>query len=331
MNFSDINDEHKVQINLSVSAWHIIENDISLFYNASIPNLSGPLNHIFSNYFDLSKLNLTNLITDKVKYLRVLLSVGNISDESENIICQHFIDTEIDMLKMRYRGTPKGIGKKIRISDQNYKLLSSFSDDSYECKLFAPSTGKFLSAVYEEYALLPQYEREAIAYIDSMDSIQYAIDTSTIITLTIGNTNSSQISYTVKPFGIMTDTMKRYNYVVGYSRDIGSLDAFIPTSFRISNIKNIIRTKEKYSSTKEEINTLKKGIQEKGVPFLVGELETYKVLFTSFGLNKFRSIMNLRPTILSYSGNTYILRSTQYQKNIYFNQFTDSEYTFISN
>lgn len=325
MSFSDFlkSENQKQHLNLSFSAWAIIENDIQCFYEDSTEaNRSNFLNRIFEYYRERSPAAITNQLNEKRSFYSLSLKPKLISTtdllKGDNIIDVLLENTESE-LKTKLLNYPKGEGRKFRLTNANYSYLIDLPENSKECLVFQ-RPGKYLKAIFETYAELPYVEREEIFFTDIIDSINDALEMRKLIKV-IHNNNKCIL---IKPYKLMIDRLSNFNYLVGLAILTDTHNRTIEKccSLRVSRIKNITKTRENFVFIKHQKEEIEEQLFTKGVQFLVDGLTEIYVRLSNTGVWKYNNQLNLRPQhIRIEADNTYVFNCTERQIEYYFFKF----------
>ena len=227
-----------------------------------------------------------------------------------------------------YKEYPKEESLKIRLRtnvyDEYYPRLGGkwFGADS---KL---SQGEYIKAIIENYSRKTFFYREQVFYKSIIHLLNTHIESNNKGKgiLPIIRTDGSKLY--IKPYRLSSDYEAPYNYVICYStEDINK--KMKPASIRVSRIRDVKNEVTSYGSgnlKKTEIDELKRRTKENGVPYIIGEIDTFEVKLTPYGWNRYNTIFHQRPmyeSIKSTDNNCVILsiRSTEFQIANYFFAF----------
>jgi hypothetical protein len=323
MSFSEfLNENQKQHINLSFSAWNIIENDIQCFYeNSTENNLSNFLNRIFANYHEQSPATITNQLNEKRKFYLLSLK-PKVKDPELLTKFEKFIDIFLENtekeLTDKLLNYPKGAGKKFRLTNDNYRYLKDFSVESKENQIFQ-RPGKYLKAIYETYAELPYVEREKIFYSETIEKISDAVEMGKIISVVLNNNKTIFL----KPYKLTIDHLSNFNYLVGLTvPEITQYKHDQCTTLRISRIKSISISREHANITNIQMKAIEEQLTIKGVQFLVDETTEIFIKLSNIGIWKYNTQFNLRPQYVRIEPeNIYVFNCTERQIEYYFFKF----------
>lgn len=324
------NDSHKQHLNLTEFAWNIIENDMVDFLSGSRSRISlaAFLNKIIANCHkypeaEIFPVNLSETINRQRHQYEKLLSRNKslIDQDTLERLCDILMEQFKDELRPDKKKYPKGIGRKFRLNNEVYSLLCCIPRDSFETEFFQ-TPGKYLKCLFEEYAQLPYFKRERIFFCACINEIENAIKNLCLLRLSTGGN-----LYDVIPYNIETDSRSTFSYLIGASRQYPApaKQPYILASFRISRIQDV-RCIYSHTITSEQKKELKsaveKSVSEKGVPFLMDDIQQISIRFTKEGIRKYSSQAHLRPAysqrINEYE---YQFLSTPYQIKAYFFKF----------
>ncbi|MCI8284807.1 MAG: WYL domain-containing protein [Firmicutes bacterium] len=336
MSFSDYltNENHRQHINLSSYAWYIVYHDINAFQSAQKEyTLSGFINHIFINFYNQSCANLSSAYSAKFnEYSRLIhrQSKLDLSESEKQHLIETLCDSYIKEQADRLISFPKGEGKKIRLTNEVYQIISGYTDSSAESHYFK-KPGIFLKAIIEEYSRLTYIDREFIFYRNIIDELNNAI--SQKCTISIKLINGKQ--FIVIPYKILPDKASSYNYFLGLARfshrDPKVKNEYNIASFRVSRIVSAVcNYEDKQSIDIETRKGFEKAITEKGIQFLLNDIDEILIRLTSEGIKKYNSMLYLRPEYTKIIDNDiYVFHSTPMQIEFYFFKFgKDAEILF---
>ena len=323
--------EWKQHLNLSDSAWLIIEEDVRNFSNGAKYNLAGFLNRVFVNFYQEAEATISQRFLNKSEELAAMFSspeFKSMDKKTTELYITKILDVYEKSLIAKAGSYEKGDGKKFRINKENVEILRESSENIY----YNNSIGAYLKAIFEEYAMKPMYEREQIYFKDVMDILQSAISQKKSVKMSILkkiNPNSHE-SYTRKfylaPYKIIQDKTRMFNYVIGYSEELkGEGNETWPkraVCYRISRIDHLlIMASRSGFISKADQEAIDKMITEKDPQFLAGAIIELKAKFTDKGLESFNRQLYMRPTDFEKvegEENTYIFRCTEVQAINYF-------------
>ena len=183
------------------------------------------------------------------------------------------------------------------------------------CKSLGIKPAKFVKAVIEEYAEMPFIERERIYFSDAAKVIENNLNRVLCF-------ESGKFFYEAKPYSLMPDKQSTYNYLVCKILNRQQPNRSNLSSFRLSRISKIAPKPDAESCLSIfEVEEIVKAINEKGVPFLRGDLCDIEVELTQEGVRLFKSVLFMRPEVIRIEGRRYFFRCTATQAEIYFFKF----------
>ncbi len=335
----DRGEAYKQHLNLSDSAWLVVEDDINVFGNGARHNLSGFLNQVILFFHHDADASIGERVENRREELRAVFSSKEFK-KTDPAVTEKYINALISAYKKelieKVRSYPKGMGRKFYLREDVKEALSDSEESEYYENESGLGLGVYLKALLEEYASKPTFEREQIYFKSAVDKIKLAMAEKKKLKIALiprldPGTNTS---YTTKcyfsPYKIVQDKTRSYNYLIGYSEIInedGTTQKPVAASLRLSRIGldrvSVMSSKTKYLNA-EERNELEEMLREKDVQFLVGDVQTFKVRFTEKGLESFNRLLYLRPRTYEEVPDeplTYRFRCTEMQLISYFFKF----------
>lgn len=281
----ELNFDLKQHINLSTECWNCLYSDIRSFSTTSRPlKMNGLLNLIIANYWQDADASISLRLQDMRDRLEKTLPAK--SDAIKQLLA-----VEEKRLIERNSYSHKGTGKQFLINKEQKDIL----EDSLDEKYYDGKAGKYLHALFEEYAKLPYYKRERIVFDKTVKEIESAIRNKYILKV-----KTDKLNFEVRPYKLIKDTDNTYNYLVGYSvipSDSASKPAI--ASFRLSRISHITKmfnSRAELSYMEEE--EIDNAIKERGVAYLVGKPACIKVKLSPVGVNLYSVILQGRPSFV---------------------------------
>lgn len=326
--------EWKLHLNLSDSAWLIIDEDVRNFGNGAKYNLAGFLNRVFVNFYQEAEATVSQRFLNKNEELVAMFSSSefkSMDKKTTEAYITKILDVYEKSLVAKAGSYEKGYGRKFRINKENVEILRESSENIY----YNNSIGAYLKAIFEEYAMKPMFEREQIYFKSVMDILQSAISQKKSVKMSILkriNPDSNEY-YTRKfylaPYKIIQDKTRMFNYVIGYSEELkeagNEIQPKIAVCYRISRIDHLLIMSSKSGFiSKADQEAIDMMVAEKSPQFLTGEIIELKVRFTDKGIENFNRQLYMRPTNfdnVSGEKNTYIFRCTEFQAINYFFKF----------
>ncbi len=336
--FNDYDKDKKQHLNLSESAWCVIEEDIKNFYPGEKEGpLSGFLNCVFANFYEEADASVETRCLAKTSELNFLFSGKEFKDvdaSSKKRMVETIVQAYRKQLSEKAKSYPKGHGEKFRINIANVDLLR---DDVPEEDVYDGVIGDYLKAVYEEYCALQTYKREQIFFKETVDEINKAIADEKQLKITLlpkydpkTKTYLSQTFY-VTPYKIAQDTTQSYNYLIGVSlpeKSFGEAGAKAKKSVASIRLSRIAKIRELSSMkgfiSKDKREQIEKELLLKTPQFMKGDLLNVKVRFTKKGYENYSRFLYLRPndcTKVEGEELTYLFHCTELQAISYFVKF----------
>lgn len=307
-------------IPLSPSAYSVIIKDKSIFETSLSPNGSVSMSSFLTSIFDSAYIaSLKYKSDDNYKYIGIpLLNAfvkwqieeidDGLDDKSKEIIKSYLISK----LSAKYEKTKTENAVRVRLSicRDLYDTLSS-DDLYYENKVYSSTLRRFLKAVYEDYALLSDCERERLIFTDNIIKINEVIKQNGSIYYSFIYAYSNMYSREKRrirliPYRIVSDEYKMYNYLVCLSDEKSAGKEFKADSYRISRLSGLSiaeKLSQKEYSSVTEYERLKEG-HVKSVKHLLSdprfgsdESDISKVYLTEKGVEMFGKILYQRPIL----------------------------------
>ena len=296
----------KQNINLSNNAWNIIKEDMFNFCSKEDENnLSGFLNRIFASFHNKAKASVSlrkKEQTDKYKKYKQ-------EEGYSEALFNKIIDNYAEDLLTESLNYPKGEAKKFTLNKNNLETLRrSHEVDYYRDGKGNENLGKYLKAIFEEYALKRPFERELIYFSSYVDMIELAIKSKAYLEIvqqerTSKHGNKIQNTYFFSPYKIVVDDTLPFNYLIGYSELANQSDGSIIESkiapVRISRIvkMSIVSKNESASLSSLQKKAIDDELEKKSPAYLVGDILDIEVKFTQKGLEQFKKQILMRPNI----------------------------------
>lgn len=305
-------------IPLSPSAYAVIVKDKSIFETSLFPNggsvsMSSFLTRIFDSAYRASlkykseEYNGIPLLNAFVQW-QIEEIDDSLDDKSKEIIKSYLISK----LSAKYKKTKTENAVRVRlcICRDLYDTLSG-DDLYYENKVYSSTLRRFLKAVYEDYALLSDSERERLIFADNIIKINEVIKQNSNRYDSFIYAYSSMYSrekcrIRLIPYRIVSDEYKMYNYLVCLSDEKSAGKEFKADSYRISRLSGLSiaeKLSQKEYSSVTEYERLKED-HVKSVKHLLSdprfgsdESDISKVYLTEKGVEMFGKILYQRPIL----------------------------------
>lgn len=316
MAFLDSIDSNKQHINLSQSAFDIIQNDMFSFGE---DKLSTFVNRVFENYHPQAEASIGRTLNTFKGELKMLFQDIPCNEDIKNQLIQRLIFQKKASLVQKTKTYDKGVSFKFWLNKDNFSYLTEDLSECTEEKHYPRGRGQYIKCVLEEYARLPYVEREYIYYLPFIKSINDAIERKKQLRL-----KTVDSVYSIYPYKILRDPLSTANYLVGYSKRYNNEeDELRPCSFRISALRSVKVESSKSAFLNSRMqNDLLRMISARGVQFMSGREQEIVVKLSSEGLRKFSRQSHLRPTTIEkISDDTFVFNCTVAQAQFYFFKF----------
>ena len=304
-------------IPLSPSAYSVIIKDKSIFETSLSPNGSVSMSSFLTSIFDSAYIASLKYKSEKYNGIPLLNAFvkwqieeidDSLDDKSKEIIKSYLISK----LSAKYEKTKTENAVRVRLSicRDLYDTLSS-DDLYYENKVYSSTLRRFLKAVYEDYALLSDCERERLIFADNIIKINEVIKQNGSRYYSFIYAYSNMYSREKRrirliPYRIVSDEYKMYNYLVCLSDEKSAGKEFKADSYRISRLSGLSiaeKLSQKEYSSVTEYERLKEG-HVKSVKHLLSdprfgsdESDISKVYLTEKGVEMFGKILYQRPIL----------------------------------
>ena len=333
----DRGEAYKQHLNLSDSAWLVVEDDINVFGNGAKYNLAGFLNRVVLFFLHDADASIGERVESRREELRAVFSSEEFG-KADPAVTEKYVGALLSAYKKelidKVRSYPKGMGRKFNLQeDVKDALLDSAENEYYEIES-GLGLGVYLKAILKEYAAKPAFERELIYFKSVVDKIKLAmvgkkkLKIALIPKLDPGTNAAVATKLYFSPYKIIQDQTRSYNYLIGHSEIInedGTTQKPVVASLRISRIDRIsVMSSKGKCLNAEERNEMDEMLREKDVRFLVGDVQTFTVRFTEKGLESFNRLLYLRPRTYEEVPDeplTYRFRCTEMQLISYFFKF----------
>ena len=337
----------KQRLRLSAYAWSIIEQDrMNFSHDGEALSKAGLLNRIFLNFYEHAEASIPLRVEEKViEWNDIVKSSDNDNyDALIEKLCNGY-QAELQ-LKIKHLCKPgdSELAWNLTLQVDVCKLLIGlWNRNFFSIEPGAKITrGKFLIAVFEEYAKKPYVEREQIYFERIFIDIEDAILHERPIIITYAQTDKP---LHVLPHSLETDKLSMYNYLIGFARPATSHystavdDNLTIESFRLSKIQRVeIDRYQKAGSGKlspEQCARIKKSRAKHGTMFIADEDQIYEIVvkLTDEGKLKYINQVHMRPSQCINSkhnsrenSDIYVFNCTIHQAKAYFFKFgSDAE------
>lgn len=298
--------QEKIKVNLSYNVYHLLQKDMedfkfylkdgepnkNLFYNIIVKNMI----NLYRNDMELIREKLSLILDKHISSKDVFNDVLN---EIETLY-NYTIDDKTNRSHGYY------------ISFRPSKKLEDLYEEIELYELKNTTISNYFRNIFNKYAKLPQDERERIIFKDELNNIESAIHNKKIIKVKINDS-----SFDFLPYVVVRTNDELYNYVVGA---IKNENRFHCLSLHLYKCINIIKTKNKFEFSDEEINQLNENLS-----FGPREIERRAVLtkikLTKNGIKKFKKMYLNRPIPIEINDDIYTFNCSHQNLFIYFSRF----------
>ena len=329
--------DNRQRINLSDYAISIIEHDMDVFRASaditdSNQDRSKYINQILRNYKDISSASSAQLINLKrEKYLNALAGLT----DSETAAQRLLVDYKQELADKRtYFLGKRGTSVNIRLNKESLEYLVSPEAQANSHFYKDLRIGEFLKVLVEEFTELPYVIRERIFYKDIVDTVHAAVNDRKMIKIVlrsfIKNADGSLVRNSVylKPFDILEDSGKQYNYIVGYSSK-NVQGPWAPYPVRLSSVSQCKKLNYSGTITSKDRKELVDLIDDLGVAYIGSPKfmrEKIVVQLTQDGEKLYRQILHQRPMFIKeeegkHGPNTHCFYCSEFQARVYFFRF----------
>ena len=311
MYFSDLHPtsdfpENKQRLNLSSHAYNVLIYDMSVFIPDDAPMSdpgtipSGFVNHIIRCFAETAESSIASTLSSRrEEYAQTLsqMEPGTARDQAISL----FLAKEELRLKgaCGQRLKEKKHAFSCRIDRGNLEYLASPSGQA-EAPYYQDNVGSYLKAILEEYTELPYIQREQIYHRAYLETIRTAIGLKKRLKLLLRNSHlaTSEPMY-MKPYALMHDAERRYNYLVGVLSDSSELYQY--ASVRLTSIIKCTRMEKSGVLCVDERKEIERRIKDAGVPYLSSGIHTQmiRVRLTNEDVKMYSSMLHLRPMYVS--------------------------------
>lgn len=320
----------KQRINFSGAAFETVRNDALEFPNDEHgKNLSNFLNVILPNFYEEAESTLYFRLIDERNRLNAIFPANPWKEENlkrllkskEDELSKHIIE----------RVHEKGESFFWSVNEKNSILLRQ-TPITETCRYsIYQNGGRYLKALFEEYAQKTRAERELIFNKDMVDAIKACKPSRgakklkiTLNPRTAKDGRKSQQIYYFSVYDLLPDKSKQFNYLLGVAEERfingRSLGKEIK-SFRLSNIAEIKILAENAFIKPIERQNLKKSLSLNGPSLIAESSQTIRIRFTERGLNDYHRWVYLRPNTIAPTNDPLVF-------DVLCNTFTADAYFF---
>lgn len=311
------------RVNLSSECWSCLNNDVIVFSNSSQTlTLSGLMNRIIINFPKTAMSAISLRLEEYARSCKELFNDRIKSKRDIQLLCEA---KKNELLSAPYINKKKGTAKNLRLDKKAFEYIKNNCNEDV---CYNNCLADYLHALFEEYSLLPESDREQVIFADKKQKIDDAIALGNALSLKTGDTK-----YTLLPYKLINSPANGHCYLVGISLKGNEFSK--PVSLRFTRIENPERIKDKILPlSKEQKKALDKRLLENDPAFFVSEPSEVKVRFTKEGIALLSYITKNRPKCINDAQNengTYekTFLCSEYQAGVYFKAF-GAEATVLS-
>jgi hypothetical protein len=324
----------KQHLSLSSFAWDVLERDRTSFaVDGKKIALAGLLNRIFLNFYTYAEASLPLRLKEKRREVDEALAAIKTEQriQATGLLVAAY-EREL-RANIRASGKVAKVGKPFTIQNQTHLLLESLSNEGYFANENGSeiTSGKYMAAVFEEYAKKPYCERERVFFHDTVATIRSAIELERALILTQLFPYEKRVRRLILPYSIQTDKLSMYNYLVGCSCKMDNNDdSMKPLGIRLSKIADIKidESSEPGSgnlSEKMRAN-IKTSLTNHDAMFITGadKSQNIEVRLTTKGRRYYEQQIHMRPqysSIIGENADIYVFDCSPRQAEYYFFKF----------
>ena len=143
MGFSSlINEEQRQHINLSLSAWSVVDADM-LAYGVS--SVSGFLNTVILNYAEQADASIDKRLAEKKSELEILFQ--DVEKEAREVVVSRLLKIREAELTEKVKGYTRGKAVKFRINNELKRYVYSAECTEEKVSAYNGNLGKYFKAI----------------------------------------------------------------------------------------------------------------------------------------------------------------------------------------
>jgi hypothetical protein len=303
--------EEKIKVNISRSVYEILHKDMELF---EFYKSNGTLNQnafyttLITNFYESYHEQEEKSIKDirfriqEAIHLKEQVAI-DLSFELAQDLSRSLLLLDDEKYDHAISIKPTKSSKTVMIYIENYLLKHQ-------------SLSNFYRMLFTSYARKPQDQRERIIFKQTIQLIEQAIQSKSMVFLTTAKEDRKD---EVAPYLIQNSKEELFNYVLGTIQDQ-------PYTFRLSRIKTVSILSKRSVFSDLAISALER--MRKAPQYFISHAETEDVIveLTSRGVELFRSIYIHRPTPVEIVDQTYRFQCSHQQIFQYFTRFGHHAY-----
>ena len=295
---AELNTEQKLRINLSSNARDVIQNDREMF--APTFTFGGFLNELIERCAPVLDASIAEALERKRDKITAILEKRSFQEKTILKVTEALLEDYEGELTEKAASWPKGETCTFRLNNRNAEAL--YSEDWQDLIFYNDKPTSYIKALVEEYASHSLYEREAIFFHEWVTLVETAVETKTLVRLTMLNAIEEKLEWDVRVYGILPNDGNLFHYIVGKSVKKGGLksDESI-ASFRLSRIREVKLLSSKHARSgalaRHEIREIEDKIEKERIQFLVGSRKECVVELTEQGRRTFQRTQYMKPVL----------------------------------
>ena len=300
---AELNTEQKIRVSLSRTAQDVLQNDREMFTPSH--TFGGFLNSLLSRCAQVCDASISESLEKRREYITSILEKNKIPSKTVLQVTEALLEAYEEELTQKAGSWPPGESCTFRLNNENAEKL--YSEDWADLIFYDDKPPRYIKALVEEYASHSLFEREALFYNEWITLIETAVDTGTMVRLTMINAKNEKLEWDVRVYGILPNDGNLFHYIVGKSVKKGGRksDETI-ASFRLSRISDIRLLSAKHarsgSLTRSEKQEIEDKIDKERVQFLVGERKDCVVELNEAGVQTFKRTQYMKPVLSKIDG-----------------------------
>ena len=299
----------KIKVNLSFNTYNLLLHDMESFcfsMKEDQPNKNLFYNTICKEMYKIKKAEsvilrnkLENIIQNEINDINI---VNNILDNIEDLYNYKMEDK-----------TNRSHG--YYISFRPLQSLMSMYEEIEEFELRDNTISNYYRNLFNDYARLPQDERERIIFSDQIKVIESAIKNKKTIQITYGH-----FKHEIIPYQIVRTNDELYNYLICGINKKGIIKYL---SLHIYKCANVIKTKNSFILTSTDEKNFKELIQI-GPRNIERRTALCKIKLDKKGKKYFKQFYLNRPIPISIEDDIYTFNTSTDELLTYFSRFGSS-------
>jgi len=298
--------QEKIKVNLSYNVYNLLQKDMEDFkyqIKDGTPNKNAFYNTIVKNMVEIHKKEseivrekLSDILNNHIKSNKVFNEVL----ESIEALYNYRIEDKTNRSHGYY------------ISFRPSKKIEYIYDEIEQYELKDNTISNYFRNLFNDYARLPQDERERIIFKDELKTVEQAIKNNKILNIKLNNYNME-----LMPYVIVRTNDELYNYVIG---GLKKGETFRLVSLHLYKCTNMIKSKKTFEFNNEEIKTIEQAITH-GPREIERRTVIAKIKLTKNGIKKYKSMYLNRPIPIEINDDIYTFNCSHDNLFLYFSRF----------